>query len=133
MINEPYEIRVFLEDTDAGGIVYFANYMKYMERARTMVLHDKGIDHAQLIAEHKIMLVMRKCTVDYYGPARFGDIVSIYTEITEITGARLKIKQSIVMDGQVLVKADIVLACINLTERKPVRIPSVIVNSLLSE
>lgn len=128
--NEPYKVRIFLEDTDAGGFVYHANYLKYIERARTMLFYKNGIDHGKLILHEQLMVVVRSCSLDYMAPACLGDELIINTSIEEITGARLKLKQSIVRGLQVLVKADIVLACVHLKTNKPARIPTFITAAL---
>lgn len=111
-----------MEDTDASGFVYHANYLKYLERARAMLLYHKGISHAQLIQKEKLMFMVKSCEIDYQKPAHFEDELKIYTDIEEIVGARVKIKQSIVRGAALLVKANIILACVT-TQGRPVRIP----------
>lgn len=121
--NEPYILNVFIEDTDASGFVYHANYLKYLERARAMLLYHKGVSHAQLMQKEKLMFMVKSCEIDYQKPAYFEDELKIYTYIEEIAGARVKIKQSIVRGADLLVKASIILACVTIQGR-PIRVPS---------
>lgn len=129
----PYTLKVYLEDTDASGFVYHANYLKYFERARTETLYHKGICHAQLLAQQKTMFVVYSIEVNFIRPAVLADVLEIYTEITEIRGARVFLKQSIVKQGQLLVQASIALAYIHLdtAQKKPLRIPDFITSALL--
>lgn len=120
--NEPYTLNVFIEDTDASGFVYHANYLKYLERARAMLLYHKGISHAQLIQEKKLMFIVKSCEIEYKKPAYFEDELNVHTDIEEIAGARVKLKQSIVRGAELLVKANITLACVTVQGR-PIRIP----------
>jgi acyl-CoA thioester hydrolase len=127
--NEPYIVKVFIEDTDIGGLVYHANYLKYLERARSMLLYHKGITHAQLRENKKLMFVLKSCNIVYEKPAYLEDELFVYTEPELLSGARLKMKQSIVRGQDLLVKADMVLACVTL-EGRPVRVPPFIASAL---
>lgn len=120
--NKPYTLNVFIEDTDASGFVYHANYLKYLERARAMLLYHRGISHAQLIQEKKLMFIVKSCEIEYKKPAYFENELNVHTDIEEIAGARVKLKQSIVRRAELLVKASITLACVTV-EGRPVRIP----------
>lgn len=127
--EQPYRVKVFIEDTDIGGFVYHANYLKYLERARSMLLYHKGVTHAQLREQKKLMFVVKTCSIVYEKPAYLEDELAVFTSTESFSGARLKMKQSIVRGQEVLVKADIVLACVTI-EGKPVRIPPFIVTAL---
>lgn len=131
----PYTLKIYLEDTDAGGFVYHANYLKYLERARTEVLYHKGICHAQLLAQQKTMFVVYSLNIHFLTAACLADELNIYTEIEDIKGARVFLKQSIVRQGQLLVQANIALAYIRLDTpiKKPLRIPNFIISALLSK
>jgi acyl-CoA thioester hydrolase len=129
----PYKLKVYLEDTDAGGFVYYANYLKYLERARTEVLYHKGVCHAQLLHIQKTMFVVSSLNINFLAPACLADELNIHTDIESVKGARVFLKQSIVRDNQLLVQANIVLAYINLDNllKKPLRIPDFIISALL--
>ncbi len=125
----PYKLNVFIEDTDATGFVYHANYLKYLERARAMLLYHKGISHAQLIQQKNLMFIVKSCEIEYKRPAYFEDELNVYTDIEEVVGARVKLKQSIVRGAELLVKANITLACVTV-EGRPIRLPPFVVTVL---
>ena len=133
--HPPYLLTVFLEDTDATGFVYHSNYLKYCERARTELLYHKGVSHAKLIESHRAMFVVYSIVCHFLAPARLEDQLLIYTDIESIQGARIKLKQSIVKDGQLLVKADIALAYVDQNSQppKPIRVPKFIISALNSK
>lgn len=87
--------RIYLEDTDAGGIVYHANYLKFAERGRTEFLRHYGFEHARLLAEQGIAFVVRRLEIDYLRPARLDDVITVTTHITHLGGARMKLQQII--------------------------------------
>src|SRR5271168_154028 len=84
-----YPVRVYYEDTDAGGVVYHASYLRYAERARTEALRDLGIPHAALIAQYGLMFVVRRIKVDYLRPARIDESLTVVTEPLQVGGASL--------------------------------------------
>ena len=121
-----FPVHIYLEDTDSGGIVYHANYLKYAERARTIMFSQVGFDHAQLISADKIMFVVKFCSINYCLPAHLGDNLMVETFITNITGATVILNQRIVKGTTLLVDVVIKLACINLQDHKPLRIPTAV-------
>src|SRR5205823_3489983 len=82
-----YRVRVYFEDTDAGGIVYHANYLRFAERARTEAMRDLGIPHAELVAEHNLMFIVHRIKMDYLRPARLDDSIVVETEVVLVGGA----------------------------------------------
>src|SRR5436305_12639517 len=88
-----YTVRVFFEDTDAGGIAYHANYLRFAERARTEAMRDLGIPHAELIADHGLMFVVHRVKMDYLRPARLDDLLLVFTEPTVVGGASVTLRQ----------------------------------------
>jgi acyl-CoA thioester hydrolase len=116
------KIKIYYEDTDAGGVVYYANYLRFMERGRTELLSDKGID----VAEHHnkgYFFPVVHVDIHYRRPAKLGEIIKVATQVVEITNATITFKQEIFRDDAVLAEATVKLACIN-REGKPQRIPS---------
>ena len=89
-----YTLRVYYEDTDAGGVVYHASYLRYAERARTEALRDLGIPHAALIAQYGLMFVVRRIKVDYLRPARIDESLTVVTEPLQVGGASLLLRQA---------------------------------------
>lgn len=119
-----YALRVYYEDTDAGGIVYYANYLRFIERARTEALRDMGIPHAQLVAQFSRMFVVRRVEMDYLRPAKLDDLLSVITTAEEIGGASLILRQTVMAaDAAMLAAARVRLACVGLNEERPQRIP----------
>lgn len=116
------KIKIYYEDTDAGGVVYYANYLRFMERGRTELLSDKGIDVAEYHGKGYFFPVVH-VDIHYKRSAQLGEIIEVATEVVEITNATITFKQEIFRNDAVLVGATVKLACIN-TKGKPQRIPS---------
>jgi acyl-CoA thioester hydrolase len=118
---ETLRAKVYYEDTDAGGVVYYANYLRFLERGRTELLAAKGIDVA---GYHRKGMIFTVTHVDirYRKPARLGDIVEIKTGISEIKNASLTFSQRIEREGNLLVEAEATLACVD-EKGKPQRLP----------
>lgn len=127
--NNFYIVKIFIEDTDASGFVYHANYLKYLERARTILIQHEGISHAQLMQKEKLMFVVKFCNINYKKPSRLEDELKIYTTLQEIVGAQIKVSQSIFRGDELLVEANTSLVCITLAGR-PTRVPCFIANKL---
>ena len=118
-----WPIRVYYEDTDAGGVVYHARYIAFYERARTEMLREHHFYQQQLLSEN-IAFVVRRIMVDYHLPARLDDLLEVQSEITSIRGASLTFAQHIVnSDGILLSQADVLIACIDLHHMKPRALP----------
>jgi acyl-CoA thioester hydrolase len=123
------DVRVYYEDTDFAGIVYYANYLKFIERARTEMLREAGIDQSRLKAEHGLVFVVARVTVDYRAPARFDDLLTVETRVERIGRAALDMRQDVLRDERLLVTALVRLACIGETGRA-VRLPTELVTRL---
>lgn len=119
-----FPLRVYYEDTDAGGIVYYANYLKFAERARTEVLRELGVGQWALMEGEGLAFAVRRCTADYLAPARLDDALEVSSTIRALGAASLDIEQVIRRAGEAadLVRLDVRLAVINRAGR-PVRIP----------
>lgn len=116
-----HPVRVYYEDTDAAGIVYYANYLKFAERARTEWLRDLGWDHRTLAEEHGVRFAVRACRIDYLRPARLDDLLEVETRVLALTGARLALDQRVLRAGEMLCTMEIVLVALDRSLR-PVRI-----------
>jgi acyl-CoA thioester hydrolase len=109
-----YALRVQWEDTDAAGIVYYANYLRFIERGRSDLLLSHGIDQRGLIdAENGVAFAVRTCNVDYLKPARLHEELVVTTAITDLRGASLTLGQDVWRDEDLLVRAEVKLACID--------------------
>lgn len=121
-------VRVYYEDTDAAGIVYYANYLRYMERGRTDLLRSLGVTHTALRNSNKephldTLFVVRRCEVEYLKPARLDDCLSIYTKLAVVGGASLTMEQVVRRDGADLVEAIVRIGCVA-GDGRPKRIPA---------
>ncbi len=126
-----FPLRVYYEDTDAGGVAYYANYLKFAERARTEMMHLLDAGYGDLVSREGFTFAVRRCEVDYMSPARLGDILEIRTRITEAKGASHIVDQAIRRDGDDLVRLLVRLVCIN-REGRPARMPEILRNALQS-
>ena len=124
-----FPIRVYYEDTDAAGIVYYANYLKFAERARTEMMRDRGASHEQLRQEHGLTFVVKHCAADYRAPARLDDVLDVRTHIGKVAGASLSLRQPIYCNDRLLVSVDVRLALLNEAMR-PARIPEALIAAL---
>ena len=118
-----WNARVYFEDTDSGGVVYHANYLKFMERARTEWLRSLGLNQIKLKQEDKVMFVVRKIDIQYKMPARFNDELLIQTDCVKTTDYSIILKQNILKDRQIITEGKVEIVCINSDLFKPVRIP----------
>ena len=115
-------IRVYFEDTDAAGIVYYANYLKFAERARTDMLRDLGISHAEMMKRDGLVLVVRRCEIDYLKPARLDDLLTVETEAAKLGGASVDLRQRVLRDTDLLAELKVLVVCIG-PDGRPHRIP----------
>ena len=107
-----FPLRVYYEDTDLAGIVYYANYLKFIERARSEWVRGLGIDQALLRAKQGIVFAVRRVEADYLRPAVFDDVLSVQTVLADHSGARLVLDQSVLRDAQTLFTARVTLVCL---------------------
>lgn len=105
-------IRIYYEDTDAGGIVYYANYLKFIERGRSEWVRGCGVDQLKLRAERGMIIVVRKVEADYLRSAVFDDLVTVTTDLLELGGARLELMQKVLRGDEVLFTAKVTLVCV---------------------
>ena len=122
-----WSVRVYYEDTDVGGIVYYANYLKFMERARTEWLRARGFEQDILMREQQVMFAVRAVSVEYIRPAHFNELLEVTVEPLALRRASLDVAHRIMRhkpsDNETLVTGKIKLACLNTGSLKPARIP----------
>ncbi|TNF95164.1 MAG: tol-pal system-associated acyl-CoA thioesterase [Gammaproteobacteria bacterium] len=125
-------IRVYYEDTDAGGVVYYANYLKYFERARTEWLRDIGFEQDDLIGQHDVIFAVRSVNIEYLLPARFNQELIVITSIAEQKRASIHFDQRIYKNGDdtLLCQGFIRVACLEFSTMKPRAIPEMITKQL---
>lgn len=120
-----FPVRVYYEDTDAAGIVYYANYLKYAERARTEMMRGYGVAHAEMVERDGVMFAVRRCEIDYLRPARLDDLLDVETRLVEVGGATIDAEQIVRRAGDDLVRIRIRLACLDARGR-PARLPAAV-------
>lgn len=124
-----FALRVYYEDTDLAGIVYYANYLKFIERARSEWVRDLGLDQTRLRQEQGLVFAVRRVEADYLRPARFDDELVVETALHERTGARLMLDQSVLRGEERLFAARVTLVCLTMTGA-PARLPAELLTAL---
>ena len=124
-----YEVKIYYEDTDAGGVVYYANYLKFLERARSEAIYEMGFSNTELKKEFGVLIIVKSCNIDYKKPAIFEDKLSIISTIKEITKTSFIMEQNINRDKELIASADIHLVAVN-SDGKPTKIPEILKNKL---
>ena len=128
-----WPIRVYYEDTDAGGVVYYANYLKFFERARTEMLRTMGYEQDELVVSEGIIFVVRSVQVDYLRSARFNDQVQVSAQVTLAKRASLIFEQLITRGDDVLCTSIIRIACLDAKSMRPKAIPENLLELLKNE
>lgn len=122
-----WPVRVYYEDTDLGGVVYYANYLKFMERARTEWLRALGFDQTALAREHGVVFVVSSLTIEYLRPAAFNDALTVTVELEKLGAGQIILKQGVARGAEQLVAASVRIGCVNTSTFRPVRIPETVV------
>lgn len=119
-----HKVKIYYHDTDCGGVVYYANYLKYLEEARTEFLEKRGVFIKDMIAGHGVMFVVARQEVDYKSPAFYGDTLTINTRVTNVSGVKVEFEYDINnQGGRLISKAKTILVCVDKT-LKPRAIPA---------
>lgn len=116
-------VRVYYEDTDAGGVVYYANYLRFFERCRTEWMRSAGFGQAQLADEAGIGFVARKASCEYLKPARLDDLLEVGLSVEKLTRVRVVFRQSVRRGNEELVTGEVEIACVNMATMTPAPIP----------
>ncbi len=122
MLNK-FSYRVYYEDTDAGGVVYYANYLKFFERARTDFLRALGISQSDLATKENLVFVVRKCTIDYISPAKLDDVLEVSVVIKNISAASILMQQEATKSGVASSRLEVEIVCVDSISFKPKKIP----------
>jgi acyl-CoA thioester hydrolase len=118
-----HTLRVYFEDTDLAGIVYYANYLKFIERGRSEFLRRLGIDQVALRRETGVVFAVRRVEIDYIAPAVFDDLLTVTTAVRELRGARVVMAQDVLRSDTLLVRAMVTVAALH-PDGRPARLPS---------
>jgi len=126
-----WQVRVYYEDTDAGGVVFYANYLRFMERARTEWLRHIGFEHKQLIKQRNLVFAVKSVSIDYKKPARLDDLLNVSSSIIKYRGASITFQQLIHNESnELLTQAEVKVACLNATTLKASPMPEELLTEL---
>ncbi|MGC8804579.1 MAG: YbgC/FadM family acyl-CoA thioesterase [Candidatus Ratteibacteria bacterium] len=123
--------KIYYHDTDAGGVVYYANYLKFFEEGRTQYLEEKGIRTEKLLEEN-IAFVVAKAEIEYKKPVRYKDVIEVITDVEQVGNSSIVFIQRVIKDNIVCCDGRITIVCVN-TQLKPIRIPDVVRKWLVEE
>ncbi|OOZ44433.1 tol-pal system-associated acyl-CoA thioesterase [Solemya velum gill symbiont] len=123
MNHYEWPVRVYYEDTDAGGVVYYANYLAYMERARTEWLRASGFENQRLMDEDGVVFAVRRASIEYLKPARLDDELTVHASVAQLKRASLLFKQEIRRGDELLCSGEILLVCVDTQSFRSTSIP----------
>jgi len=124
-----YKLKVFYEDTDAGGVVYYANYLKYLERARSEAIYSLGLTNANLQKDHDTLIIVKSCNIEYKKPAKLEDQIEIKSNIISISNTSFKMRQKAFRDNELITDCEIHLVIVD-KKGKPSKIPEILKKKL---
>ncbi len=117
-----FTVKIYYEDTDAGGVVYYANYLKFLERARSEAIYSLGYTNSSILEQFGVLLIVKSCNIEYRKPARFEDTLEIISEIKSFTKTSFLMKQSISRNNEIISDAEIHIVSVD-KNGKPSKIP----------
>ena len=124
-------VRVYYQDTDAGGVVFHAQYLAFMERARSELLNAAGIDLGRFVERHGVLFVVHQIQIKYHLPARLNELLSVSAEVVKMGRASVVFHQRVERGAELLVEADVTLALVDRERMKPARMPEELQQALL--
>ena len=124
-----HKIKIYYEDTDSGGVVYYANYLKFLERARTEMISSLGLSNRKLLEDYKILIIVKSCKIEYKKPLVLEDLIVVKSKVKSMSKSSFVMEQSIEKDGILATEAEVVLVTVNLSG-KPVKIPEILIKKL---
>ena len=129
MITGELKIKIYYEDTDSGGVVYYANYLKFLERARTEMISSLNLSNRKLLDEHKVLIIVKSCKIEYKKPLMLEDLIVVKSKIKSMSKSSFAMEQLIEKDGILASEAEVVLVTVN-SSGKPVKIPDILAKQL---
>ena len=125
-----YKLKVFYEDTDAGGVVYYANYLKFFERARTDAISNIGLSNKKLLNEYGILIIVKSCNIEYLKPAKLEDQLEIKSTIISTSNTSFRMKQKAFRDQELITDCEIHLVIVDKSGR-PTKIPNILKEKII--
>lgn len=117
-----FSLKVYYEDTDSGGVVYYANYLKFTERARTNMIQDLGFTLNQLHDDYDCLFIVKKVNCEYLQSTKLEDILEVHSKIIQVKNASFELEQNIYRNNKIIFQSNIIMVCVN-TKGKPKKIP----------
>ncbi len=124
--NFSAQYRVYYEDTDAGGVVYYANYLKFFERARTDFLRHLGISQSQLIEQEKLAFIVKNCEIEYRKPAKLDDLIDVNVTVQQVGAASITMLQEMTRGEEIISQLKIIIVSVDVENFKPKKLPGAI-------
>ena len=124
-----HNVKIYYEDTDSGGVVYYANYLKFLERARSEAIYSLGFSNKELLENHGILLIVKSCNIKYKKPAQLEDLLEISSEATSFTKTSILMKQLIFKSKDIISEAEVHLVAVD-KKGKPTKIPDQLIRKL---
>ena len=124
-----YKFKIYYEDTDSGGVVYYANYLKYLERARSEAIYSLGLTNIKLQKDYGALIIVKSCNIEYKKPAKFEDELEIFSSVLSKTKTSFTMLQIIKKNEEIISEATVQLVTVN-KEGKPIKIPEILNNLL---
>tara|TARA_B100001115_G_scaffold172463_1_gene155689 strand:- start:52 stop:447 length:396 start_codon:yes stop_codon:yes gene_type:complete len=124
-----YKLKVYYEDTDSGGVVYYANYLKFFERARTEAIAEIGLSNKKLLEENGILIIVKSCNIEYKRPAKLEDQLEVKSSVISISNTSFKMKQKVYRDKELITDCEIHLVIVD-EKGKPIKIPDILKKKL---
>tara|TARA_B100000925_G_scaffold290906_1_gene277300 strand:- start:1083 stop:1475 length:393 start_codon:yes stop_codon:yes gene_type:complete len=125
MLKGELKIKIYYEDTDSGGVVYYANYLKFLERARTEMISSLGLSNRKLLDDYKILIIVKSCKIEYKKPLMLEDLIVVKSKIKSISKSSFVMEQLIEKNGILASESEVVLVTVN-SSGKPVKIPDIL-------
>jgi len=125
MLKGELKIKIYYEDTDSGGVVYYANYLKFLERARTEMISSLGLSNRKLLDDYKILIIVKSCKIEYKKPLMLEDLIVVKSKIKSISKSSFVMEQLIEKNGILVSESEVVLVTVN-SSGKPVKIPDIL-------
>ncbi len=120
-----HKVKIYYEDTDSGGVVYYANYLKFLERARSEIIYSLGLTNKKLLNNYNTLIIVKSCNIKYKKSAKFEDVLTINSRLKLVSKVSFTMEQIIKRDTEIISDAEVVLVTVN-NLGKPVRIPDVL-------
>jgi len=127
--NFVFKLKIYYEDTDSGGVVYYANYLKFLERARSELIYSFGLSNKKLLNEYDTLIIVKSCNIEYKKSAKLEDELEVHSSIESFTKTSFTMDQIVKRNNEIIAIAKVILVTIN-SQGKPIKIPKILEDSI---